>query len=648
MKLSSFILLLSLVFISCAKKESSPEKAHKDLTQINTDTSITPPNETTGQIVDSIPDTISANLDNTQKFIQKICKSFDNSQINTQYDDDIFTSEAKDYWNKYEAIFETNHFTCSAQEVKLDTYPNTTIHMNFGVSLFSIYLTVKLNDKGLIESFHLLPTYRDIVLKKEMVKVDNNVSLATYSMFIKNKKAPVIFLKTPYLALSFTNFTRMAEKYNALGFSFVAQSNRGTYESQGSFKWLHKQDINDQKVTLKWISQQEFYQDGIIARGTSYAGYNALTASVTNSPYLKAVIACSAPANAKTDSFTANEITELGHLTYLNLVKKGFRFNEQEKVYKAIAEGKPLASLDNIFIGQDEEEWEDILNSDHPNSTYYQDRNLLPLLKNTKVPTLIAGGFNNDQDGADSILAYKAVHQNENIGGYFHQHGHGCGVLDTEVFYTNLLKNTLANTEITPMTKLILKYANTEYKSDSAEFPMETLNLDLDAIEVIQNPNEGIGSNFVPDSIYAQTNTDRTFFIAQTPTQTQLEIFGQMNLKISFKNYSPYNAINVAILYLKEDGTFGSLSKLLDSPFRTRTQILLKEANSITTNIITSSPVVATIPAGSRIVIELSSNNITNYPFRKIMRSNYVLSSNDKMGASIIGLPKISIPKQLN
>ena len=111
-----------------------------------------------------------------------------------------------------------------------------------------------------------------------------------------------IFLRTPYMIYGGV----IAQSYLALYFdkTMVIQANRGSHNSTGDFKWLDSINIEDSRDSIDWIANQPRSNGRVMAFGVSYDGYDALASAATNHPALKSVVACSAPANAATDSFT--------------------------------------------------------------------------------------------------------------------------------------------------------------------------------------------------------------------------------------------------------------------------------------------------------------------------------------------------------
>lgn len=647
MKLS--LLMLIVLLGSCAKRSQDADQAVAELTSINENIEVLAPDDTPKTGGEPTLTVIKNSSSQVNLFTQTICDSFVAGALSTSNNDELFSEQAKALWAQYAPFFAQYQFTCKSQDKQLDVFPNDVTRMNFEESGIVVILTTVFNQTGKIESFHIFATNSVVEFNTHRVSVTPEVELGTYSFKVKGVKRPVIFYKSPYLAKNFMYFTRTAEKYVRMGFNFVFQSNRGSYESGGDFKWLHIENVADQEKTLEWISKQDFYANGVIAMGGSYDGFNALTAAITDSPYLKATIACSAPANARTDSFTANEIVELAYMSYFDTVKSGFsKASLSQDIWSAIKSGVALKDIDNKLIGRNEADWDEALELKNESSDYFSKRDLLPALANVEKPVLIIGGFNNDQDGRDSLLSYEALKANPAISGYFHQYGHGCGKFESGPVFMELLKNVFENTDLKPFKKLTVKYVNDlEISNDTGIFPMETSHLEFDAYQPISNPNELKGISFMQDYIYGLETQERTFFISSEVVEVETKLYGSMELTAMVKSYVPFNAVNLAITILTKDNKVEQLALMVSNTMNSRSQFLVKEPLVDTQMKIITTPVVATIPAGSRIILEVSSANIASFPLRRVAREEFVsIHNNSSMGLSFLNTPGLKLSKE--
>jgi hypothetical protein len=647
MKLSLLILIALLA--SCAKRSQDTEQAVVELGSINQDIEVLAPDDTPKTGGEPSLAVIKNSTSQITLFTKTICSSLSNGALDSTNNDELFSEQAKAIWEKYTSFFAQYKFTCKSQENQLEAFPNDVTRMNFEEEGIVIILTSIFNQAGKIDSFHLLATSSVVEFKKHRVTVGPEIELGTYSFNVAGDKRPVIFYKSPYLAKNFIYFTRTAEKYVRMGFNFVFQSNRGSYESDGDFKWLHIENVADQEKTLEWISKQDFYTNGVIAMGGSYDGFNALTAAITDSPYLKATIACSAPANARTDSFTANEVVELAYMSYFDTVKSGFsKASLSQDIWSAIKSGVALKDIDNQLIGRNETDWDEALELKNEDSEYFAKRDLLPALANVEKPVLIIGGFNNDQDGRDSLLSYEALKANPAISGYFHQYGHGCGKFEEGPVFMELLKNVFENTDLAAFKKLTISYANDlEISNDTGVFPMETSHLAFEAYQPVTNPNEPKGISFMQDYIYGLETQERTFFVSSEVIEVETKLYGSMELTAMVKSYIPFNAVNLAITVLTKDNKVQQLALMVSNTINSRSQFLVKEPLIDTQMKIITTPVVATIPAGARIILEVSSANIASFPLRRVARQEFVsINNTSSMGLSFLNTPGLKLSKE--
>ena len=97
---------------------------------------------------------------------------------------------------------------------------------------------------------------------------------------------PVILVRTPYDNMS------LVEKgliYASHGYVYVAQDNRGRYDSEGEFYPWH-QEVEDGYDTRKWIAQQPWCNGKIGTVGGSYLGMVQWLGVLESSDYLTAMM----------------------------------------------------------------------------------------------------------------------------------------------------------------------------------------------------------------------------------------------------------------------------------------------------------------------------------------------------------------------
>src|SRR5215471_14291839 len=102
-------------------------------------------------------------------------------------------------------------------------------------------------------------------------------------------KLPTILLRLPYDKCGEYSFVpKIAERFNAEGYAFVAQDVRGKFRSEGSFRALIH-EVQDGYDTIDWIVSRPF-SDGVVGMsGESYYGFTQWAAAVSGHPALRAI-----------------------------------------------------------------------------------------------------------------------------------------------------------------------------------------------------------------------------------------------------------------------------------------------------------------------------------------------------------------------
>ncbi len=128
------------------------------------------------------------------------------------------------------------------------------------------------------------PENRVIVEKNVMVPMRDGFQLATdiYKPRAEGKY-PVVLCRLPYNKNILGEFGRL---FAQRGYIFVIQDCRATYHSEGEVFIPFVYEEQDGMDTVKWISQQEWFNGNLGAWGASYFGYTQW-AIASNNPYLK-------------------------------------------------------------------------------------------------------------------------------------------------------------------------------------------------------------------------------------------------------------------------------------------------------------------------------------------------------------------------
>ncbi|OUR99774.1 hypothetical protein A9Q84_01740 [Halobacteriovorax marinus] len=384
--------------------------------------------------------------------VDGFCQMISDKNIENPFEvDKYFATEItkKDY-AKYIETIQGLEDQCISSEVLLDKFPLLFVkyQLKSGKKLYGTY---RVGENKKITSFY--PFFNEgFEFDHKLIEMSDGKKISTTILSNHNGPTKTIFLKTPYFHTDLTSYYIWdAMNWVKNGYSFVIQSNRGSHASTGDFKWLHEKNIQDSKETIDWIAKQQFNNGEVTAYGTSYDGYNALAAAVGKPEALKSVIACSAPANAQTDSFTAGETIESWLIEYIakrENSKPTSRFQEKME-YLNLHKDIGFDEYDNYLYGRDIADWQDLMDARKTGDlkSYWQSRSMLEGLSKVTIPVFHIAGVLDDQDSRDTILTHRYILENaqdsSNHRLYLHRYGHGCGNFLQEQIGTDFLNGDL-------------------------------------------------------------------------------------------------------------------------------------------------------------------------------------------------------------
>ena len=123
-----------------------------------------------------------------------------------------------------------------------------------------------------------------------MVPMRDGVRLATDVYLPPSPgKIPTVLLRLPYDKCGEYSFVpKIAERFNAEGYAFVAQDVRGKFRSEGSFRALIH-EVQDGYDTIDWIVSRSFSNGVVDMSGESYYGFTQWAAAVSRHPALRAI-----------------------------------------------------------------------------------------------------------------------------------------------------------------------------------------------------------------------------------------------------------------------------------------------------------------------------------------------------------------------
>lgn len=282
--------------------------------------------------------------------------------------------------------------------------------------------------------------------KEELyITMRDGVKLFTtiYSPKDTKEKYPVLMIRTCYSVKPYGADTLPEQLMHnpdlvASGYIFVKQDVRGRWMSEGEFEntkppysWEDKKrtdEITDTYDTYDWLVKKLKSFNGNIGQyGNSYLGFTSLVASVTGHPNLKAVLAMAPVTNFYFEDFNRYGLYGMNYMplmdvfgvqktdttseAWYNVMEKEFDIDAENGImedyydyflaHKLLAETDHLIDPENFF-------WKNI--KAHPNyDDYRQKRNWLQYLEESKCPTMVVGGWNDEQNLYGILNSFKKM-----------------------------------------------------------------------------------------------------------------------------------------------------------------------------------------------------------------------------------------------
>jgi len=278
--------------------------------------------------------------------------------------------------------------------------------------------------------------------KKELtITMRDGVKLFT-NLYIPKDKAtqhPILMTRTPYSCAPYgeNNYSKIwnsARSYFAKEqYIIVQQDVRGRWMSEGNFVDVRpynpnkktNQDIDeasDTYDTIDWLVKNVANNNGNVGVfGTSYPGFYAAMAALSNHPALKAT----SPQAPVTDWFAGDDFHHNGAFMLMDAFgfyssfgkprplpttkgPTGFNFPIQDS-YEFYMRNGTLPQLSKL-MGDSIAFWNDLMN--HPNyDDWWKKRNDRNYVQNisAKIPTLIVGGLFDAEDCYGAWNLYKAI-----------------------------------------------------------------------------------------------------------------------------------------------------------------------------------------------------------------------------------------------
>lgn len=255
------------------------------------------------------------------------------------------------------------------------------------------------------------------------------------------KKYPILLVRTPYTVAPYganqykTRLGPTAD-YEKEGFIFAFQDVRGKNMSEGEFvnmrpqidKKLSKTDIDESSDTwdsIDWMVKNLPGNNGKVGQwGISYPGFYTSAGAIDSHPALKA----SSPQAPIADWFIGDDMHRNGAFNVQLAFSFFSGFGKPRPVPTDVSDGKPfdwgtpdayqffleLGPLSNVNTKYFKGEipfWNEL--AAHPNyDKFWQEKNLLPHLKNIKSAVMTVGGWYDTEDLYGPLQTYKAIEKN--------------------------------------------------------------------------------------------------------------------------------------------------------------------------------------------------------------------------------------------
>lgn len=308
-------------------------------------------------------------------------------------------------------------------------------------------------NKFILSLLFLIPTFlfgqnlsvSDYKKEEIYIQMRDGVKLFTtiYSPKEAKENYPVLMIRTCYSVRPYGE-KEMPEKlmHNpdlvASGYIFVKQDVRGRWMSEGKFEntkppysWDDEKrtdEVTDSYDTYDWLVKNLDNFNGNIGQyGNSYLGFTSLVASVTGHPNLKAVLAMAPVTNFYFEDFNRYGMYGMNYMPVMDVfgvqkteptTKAWYNFDTRnfvtdkknrltENYYDYFLKHRALSSTGHL-IDPDNFFWKNI--KEHPNyDEYRQKRDWIQYLKESKCPTMVVGGWNDEQNLYGILNSFKKM-----------------------------------------------------------------------------------------------------------------------------------------------------------------------------------------------------------------------------------------------
>jgi hypothetical protein len=262
---------------------------------------------------------------------------------------------------------------------------------------------------------------------------------AVYIPLDNSKKYPFLIKRTPYAvgpygADKYPKRLSPDPAFEKAGYIFVQQDVRGQFRSEGQYVNMRPQDAyqrgkqavddaTDTYDTIEWLVNNITNNNGKAGMwGVSYPGYYTSVASINSHPALKAISPQAPIADWFFDDFHRNGAFVLSMAFAFMDVFDNFPegkhnyWPEGTKMplfdgYQFYADMGPLSQANEKYFEGKRPFWNDLVA--HPNyDEFWQKRDILQHLTNTKPATLVVGGWYDTEDLYGPLQTYQTMSAN--------------------------------------------------------------------------------------------------------------------------------------------------------------------------------------------------------------------------------------------
>ncbi|MCU4165469.1 CocE/NonD family hydrolase [Carboxylicivirga caseinilyticus] len=307
------------------------------------------------------------------------------------------------------------------------------------ILLFGIFIGhVNITEGSNHDTDYLLENYTKLEVE---IPMRDGVKLFTviYTPKDNSESYPILYNRTPYNVAPYGedygfNFRRgLFPEFLREKFIFVFQDVRGRFMSEGTYQHMapfianknSNSDVDessDAYDTIDWLIKNLENNNGRAGMwGISYPGYYTSCAAIDAHPALK----CVSPQAPISDWFYDDPhhhgaffLLNMGFFAAMDIPRQSPYQDWLEPYdwknpdgYDFFMKLGPLSNVKKYFFGDSIAFWNEL--AKHPNyDQFWQDRNILPHLKDIKPAVLVVGGWYDAEDLYGTFKTYRSIEKN--------------------------------------------------------------------------------------------------------------------------------------------------------------------------------------------------------------------------------------------